>query len=177
MVYVPFGGMAGDCGEYKGAVVGVPADGSGEAISYVVPTERMGGIWNPTGIPVDADGDLWVATGNTASSVNLRLRQRRDQDVAPARGAGLLRPEQLGEPSTRTTWTSTPLLRCCSERKSADNRQGQRAYLLDAAKLGEIGGEITYESRGLLSFRYCDIPGVKGVRALRRGLGGDGRSR
>ena len=65
-VYVPFGGLYGDCGQYKGAVVSVAADGSGDLASYIVPTSRMGGIWNPEGPAVDGSGDLWVTTGNSA---------------------------------------------------------------------------------------------------------------
>jgi outer membrane protein assembly factor BamB len=65
-VYVPFGGLYGDCGPYKGAVVSVAADASGDVVSYVVPTRRMAGIWNPEGPAVDQGGDLWVTTGNSA---------------------------------------------------------------------------------------------------------------
>ena len=66
-VYVPFGGLYGDCGQYKGAVVSVAADGTGNLASYIVPTNRMAGIWNPAGPVVDANGDLWVTTGNSQS--------------------------------------------------------------------------------------------------------------
>jgi outer membrane protein assembly factor BamB len=66
-VYVPYGGLSGDIGAYKGAVVSSAADGTGSLTSYVVPTTRMGGIWNPSGPLVDGNGDLWVITGNTAS--------------------------------------------------------------------------------------------------------------
>ena len=66
-VYVTYGGLSGDIGQYKGAVVSAAADGSGALSSYIVPTSRMGGIWNPSGPAVDGNGDLWVITGNTAS--------------------------------------------------------------------------------------------------------------
>ena len=65
-VYVPFGGLYGDCGPYKGAVVSTAADGSGDLATYVVPTRREAGIWNPAGPAVDGSGDLWVTTGNSA---------------------------------------------------------------------------------------------------------------
>ena len=38
-VWVPFGGLAGDCGAYKGRLVGVPTT-NGEPTSYTVPTTR-----------------------------------------------------------------------------------------------------------------------------------------
>jgi outer membrane protein assembly factor BamB len=66
-LYVAYGGLHGDCGAYKGALVALPADGSGTLSTYVVPTKRMSGIWNPAGPVVDGSGDLWVATGNSES--------------------------------------------------------------------------------------------------------------
>ncbi len=66
-VYVPYGGLNGDIGQYKGAVVSAAADGTGTLTSYIVPTSRMGGIWNPSGTLVDGSGNLWLITGNTAS--------------------------------------------------------------------------------------------------------------
>lgn len=63
-VWVPFGGRAGDCGNYKGRVVGVPVDGRGAPIEYTVPTPREGGIWTPPGPVVDSAGRLYVAVGN-----------------------------------------------------------------------------------------------------------------
>ena len=65
VVYIPYGGLYGDCGAYHGWVVGVPTNGSGGLLSYRVPTGRAGGIWGPSGITVAANGDLYVATGNS----------------------------------------------------------------------------------------------------------------
>jgi hypothetical protein len=67
-VWVPFGGLAGDCGAYKGRVVGVPLDGAGEVLAYTVPTMREAGIWTPPGPAVDGSGDLFLAVGNGASA-------------------------------------------------------------------------------------------------------------
>ena len=66
-VWIPFGGLAGDCGGYKGRVVGVNLDGSGDPVAYTVPTAREAGIWAPPGPAVDADGNLFVAVGNGES--------------------------------------------------------------------------------------------------------------
>ena len=67
-VYVPYGGLFGDCGPYHGTVVGVSLDGSGPQLAYRVPSEREAGIWGPSGVAVDSAGDLLVATGNSTSS-------------------------------------------------------------------------------------------------------------
>jgi outer membrane protein assembly factor BamB len=66
-VYIPYGGLAGDCGDYHGWVVGLNADGSGGMISYEVPSQREAGIWAPSGGAMDSSGNLFVATGNSAS--------------------------------------------------------------------------------------------------------------
>ena len=63
-VYVLYGGLAGDCGEYHGWVEGINADGSGTLLSYQVPTHREGGLWAPSGAAIDSSGDLFVTTGN-----------------------------------------------------------------------------------------------------------------
>jgi outer membrane protein assembly factor BamB len=67
-VYIGFGGLAGDCGQYTGKVVGVPVTGSGNTISYRVPVKREGAIWATGGPVVDANGNLYVSTGNGSST-------------------------------------------------------------------------------------------------------------
>jgi outer membrane protein assembly factor BamB len=67
-VLVPYGGLAGDCGQYKGALVSVPSTGAGPQRSYVVGAQREAGIWNPGGETVDPSGDVFVATGNGSST-------------------------------------------------------------------------------------------------------------
>ena len=37
-VYVPFGGLYGDCSDYKGRVVGAPVSGSGPLVTFTTPT-------------------------------------------------------------------------------------------------------------------------------------------
>ncbi|HXL18133.1 MAG TPA: hypothetical protein VN961_11505, partial [Streptosporangiaceae bacterium] len=67
LVYVPFGGLFGDCGDYRGYVVGVPV-GGGAAHAFVVPAARGASIWAPQGATVAGDGSLYVVTGNALSS-------------------------------------------------------------------------------------------------------------
>ncbi|MFN2559948.1 MAG: PQQ-binding-like beta-propeller repeat protein [Jatrophihabitans sp.] len=68
-VFVPFGGLAGDCGQYKGRVVGYSEQGTGNPISYTVPTAREAGIWTPPGLTGDYYGHIFAAVGNGASGV------------------------------------------------------------------------------------------------------------
>ena len=67
-VYVEYGGLSGDCGEYHGYVVSLPTNGKGGLESYQVPTQREGGIWGVGGAFVSPTGDLYVATGNGSSN-------------------------------------------------------------------------------------------------------------
>ncbi len=67
-IYVEFGGLIGDCGQYHGYVVSVAAAGTGPLVSYQVPTQREGAIWGTGGAFVSSSGDLYVATGNGSSN-------------------------------------------------------------------------------------------------------------
>jgi outer membrane protein assembly factor BamB len=68
-VYIPYGGLAGDCGPYHGWVVGAQVgENGGPLVSYQVPTGREGGIWSPAGITVAPNGNVYVSTGNGAST-------------------------------------------------------------------------------------------------------------
>ena len=63
-VYVPYGGLLGDCGNYRGWVVASALDGTGGLLSYEVKAAREAGIWAPGGGVVGPTGDLFVAVGN-----------------------------------------------------------------------------------------------------------------
>ncbi|MHB8587725.1 MAG: outer membrane protein assembly factor BamB family protein [Candidatus Dormibacteraceae bacterium] len=65
-VYVPLGGLYGDCGPYHGYLVGVPLNG-GAAVAYEVPSAREAGIWSPQGSTIGPDGSVYVVSGNGAS--------------------------------------------------------------------------------------------------------------
>jgi outer membrane protein assembly factor BamB len=67
-VYFGFGGLAGDCGQYVGEVIGVPTTGQGDTIAYRVPVKREGAVWATGGAVVDGSGNLYVATGNGSST-------------------------------------------------------------------------------------------------------------
>jgi outer membrane protein assembly factor BamB len=66
-VWVAFGGLAGDCGPYRGRVLGIHTNGRGPVTSFAVPTTREGGIWTPPGPTVDSYGRLYVSVGNGES--------------------------------------------------------------------------------------------------------------
>jgi hypothetical protein len=63
MVYVPYGGHFGDCGDYHGWVVGIPLDNPKAPVGWAT-RAAAGGIWAPSGVASDGKS-VWVATGNT----------------------------------------------------------------------------------------------------------------
>ena len=66
MVYIAYGGLDGDCSDYIGRVVASSTSGQGPLLVYRVPTPREGGIWATPGPSVDAAGNLYVSVGNGA---------------------------------------------------------------------------------------------------------------
>src|SRR3984893_4065881 len=62
-LYVAFGGHFGDCGQYRGFVVGIYLTDPRTIKSWAT-RARGGGIWAPGGISTDGRS-LFVATGNT----------------------------------------------------------------------------------------------------------------
>jgi outer membrane protein assembly factor BamB len=137
-VYVAYGGLYGDIGQYKGAVVSSAADGTGAVTSYILPTTRRGGMWNPAGPVVDGSGDLWVVTGNTISQSafdygNSLIRLSPALSVldyfAPTNWASL-------NAADLDLCTLAPVL-MPSGRVLAIGKAGT-AYLLDTAALGHV---------------------------------------
>ncbi|MDE3193005.1 MAG: PQQ-binding-like beta-propeller repeat protein [Chloroflexota bacterium] len=178
-VYVPYGGLLGDCGSYHGAVVGAPATGSGDLVSYQVPTPREAGIWATSGVTVDARGEIFVATGNGASQTTY------DYSDAVIRLSPDLKVEDYWAP---TDWLS--LSRTDTDIGSVgptlvDNgfvvEGGKNGYLyvLRAAALGGIGGEVARVGVGggvFGGFAYANavayVPCTNGIAAVR--IGADG---
>jgi outer membrane protein assembly factor BamB len=64
-VYVPYGGLFGDCGSYRGYVVSATESGDGRIAYRNAATQA--GIWAPAGISAQS-GALLVATGNGGGS-------------------------------------------------------------------------------------------------------------
>jgi outer membrane protein assembly factor BamB len=71
IVYVEFGGLDGDCSNYNGWVVGAPLNDSSKLYQFEVANfsgDYQGGIWEVGGVSIAANGDLFIASGNSASS-------------------------------------------------------------------------------------------------------------
>jgi outer membrane protein assembly factor BamB len=142
-VYVAYGGLYGDCGDYHGWVVSVPAGGpAGARRSFRVPTRREGAIWAPSGPAIDARGNVFVATGNGSSTTSfdfgnsvIRLTPglRRTSFWAPRNSVALS--------ANDTDLGSTGPVLLPGGRVFIIGKDGI-AYLLNAARLGGIGGQL-----------------------------------
>lgn len=69
-LYVPYGGLAGDCSAYRGSLVRLDlhAPTTAPLAHFTVPTTREGAIWQGgSGPVVEPGGDLLVGVGNGAS--------------------------------------------------------------------------------------------------------------
>jgi outer membrane protein assembly factor BamB len=142
-VYVPFGGLYGDCGAYHGYVQAVPLAGGG-ILSYRVPAAREAGIWSPQGATIAPDGSVYVVSGNGDSRAafdysNSVIQLSPDvQSVrsyfAPSNWAALNASDtDLGSVGA----TLLPSLGVVV----AIGKQGV-AYLLKAGSLGGVGGQV-----------------------------------
>jgi PQQ-like domain len=178
MLYVPFGGHFGDCGDYHGWVVGVSLPNAAKVISWST-RARGGGIWAPGGISA-VRNSLFVATGNTfgASSWNdgeavfrlapnlHRSSDKRDYFAPPDWHSLDQRDLDLGG--------TAPLPLTIGDRAFvlALGKDG-RAYLLDQNNLGGIGGSLAVQTISQQPLRtapavysiagstYCRVAGAR----------------
>ncbi len=157
-VYVPYGGRFGDCGDYHGRVQSVAVDSSGLGAqhSYTLPTQREGGFWSPPGPTIASDGSLYLASGNSSSSgtydygntlVHLSPQLQLLDSFAPTNWKAL----NAGDVDIGST--SPALLAGGDIFQIGKSGTG---YLLDAAHLGGVGGELT-------SRRVCPSEAFGGV--------------
>jgi outer membrane protein assembly factor BamB len=174
-VWVSYGAQAGDCGNYKGRVVGVPLDGGSDVIFYSPPTRRGGGIWNPNGPTVDAAGHLLVVSANgaafpgdaydhTNSVLELGANAKVVDSFAPADWAANNQGDVgLGSQGVALIGTKWAVL---------GGKSGP-VYVLKQGHLGGIGGQVDVQNV-CLSFGGAAVDGdvvylpcTDGVRAVR----------
>ena len=152
-LYVPFGGHFGDCGQYRGFVVGISLSDPRTIKSWAT-RARGGGIWAPGGISTDGTS-LFVATGNTFGArtwsdgeavIRLAPDLHRSDDkrdfFAPSDWEALdARDADLGGSNPLPLEVSgggpALILALGKDRK---------AYLLNRKNLGGIGGQLAVET-------------------------------
>ena len=178
VVYVAYGGLAGDCGDYHGYVAGVPVDKTRPLAFFRVPVGREGGIWAPPGPAVRVGGALLVAVGNGDSTTNYD-----GSDSVTALSVPSLRKTSLFAPKQwRADNAADADLGSMGPAPLADGRvvaagKSGEIYLLSAGKLGGIGGQLA-RLPGCRAFggaavraNVVYLPCDDGVRQVRIGPG------
>jgi outer membrane protein assembly factor BamB len=68
-IYIGFGGLIGDCGNYHGWVVAARQSDAALVGSFEVatasPSNYAGAVWAPGGLAVDGSGNVYATTGNS----------------------------------------------------------------------------------------------------------------
>jgi outer membrane protein assembly factor BamB len=146
-LYFGLGGLYGDCGQYHGFVVGLSESGSGALLSYQVPSQREGAIWETNGAVVAPNGNLFVATGNGSSNnpsqydegdsvIELNPLLQRVAVWAPSDWAKLSANDwDLGSAGPIQIPNSNSLFVAGKPANNADY-----GYLLNEGDLGGVGG-------------------------------------
>jgi hypothetical protein len=183
-VYVAYGGLEGDCGNYHGWVAATNENGAGPLYSYQVPTGNAGAIWGGGDGPVvDSSGNLLVATGNSFSTSTFDFGNAV-MKLFPAPTISLL---DYFAPTDWATLNSKDLDLGSTEPVVLNSNYlfqiGKEGvgYLLNANNLGQIGGQV-YSSQvcasgngayGGLAYSnpYLIIPCTNGLVALTVNLG------
>jgi hypothetical protein len=149
-VYVPYGGHWGDCGDYRGWVVGVSLD-AGHAVHSWSTRARGGGAWATGGISSDGKA-LYLVTGNTMGasqwsdgeavvrlSLDLAFSGNPQDFFTPANW------QQMDKADADLGGSNAPLLgvpgAAPADLVLALGKDGN-AYLLDRHHLGGIGGSL-----------------------------------
>lgn len=140
-VYVAYGGLFGDCANYVGSVVAAPTIGTGPLRSYAVPTTREGAIWAPGG-GVVGNGQLLYSVGNGEST---QAYDHSDSVLALTPELSLadsFSPAQWQQDNADDLDLGSMSPAVIGTRVLAVGKRGV-GYLLDAARLGGIGGQLT----------------------------------
>lgn len=177
-VYASYGGLFGDCGSYHGWVVAASTSGPGPLSAYQVPTENQGAIWSPGGPVQDSSGAIVVATGNGASTgaydygnsvIKLSPTLAVTDNFAPTDWAA-------DNAADRDVGSTSPqLLASDLIFQVGKTKEG---FLLDANRLGGIGGQIYHApvcfvisggnaGSGTDVYVPCSDGGLKDVRVAR----------
>ena len=141
-VYVPYGGMAGDCGAYRGRVVSVNTEGKAKGRVFTVGVNREGGIWAPSGAAVDSKGNLFVVSGNGDNTTGFDYGNSVIRLTPKLKQTSFWRPTnaaQLNRTDTDLGSVGPALLG--AGRLFAIGKEGV-GVILSTSNLGGIGGQL-----------------------------------
>jgi outer membrane protein assembly factor BamB len=153
-VFVPFGGLAGDCGVYHGIVVGVSQSDPAKVAAFST-GGRGAGIWAQGGVTGDGKS-LFAATGNT-----IFVKEWGDGEAVLRFGPDLARPIAQRDFFSPSDWRDldahdldlggtaplpidVPSAKGLRKLIFGIGKDGD-AYLLDRDNLGGFGGQLARE--------------------------------
>lgn len=139
-VYIPYGGLAGDCGNYVGSVVAIPVSGTGNQLSYGVPTPRNGGIWTPGGLVV-RDETLLAAVGNGAETGTYDGSDSVLALTPDLKRAGFFAPAEWAADNASDSDLGSMSPAVVGGYVLMAGKRGT-GYVLDPNHLGGVGGQI-----------------------------------
>ena len=173
-VWVPFGGLFGDCGNYKGRVVGVALDGSGDPVLYGPPTGRGGGMWNPAGGTVDARGRLLVVSANGAAFPGDGYDHTNSVLALDAgRLADSFAPSDWAENNQGDVGLGSQGVALVGDKWAVLGGKSGPVYVLRQDRLGGIGGQVSVQDicrsfgGAAVDGDVVYLPCTDGVRAVR----------
>lgn len=167
-VYVAYGGLAGDCGQYIGGVASLRTDGTGR-IGWAVPTARMGGIWTPGGPAVRA-GSLYVSIGNGAATSGDYDGSDSITRLSPGlRREDFFAPRQWAQDNAVDADLGSMGAALIGDRVVVAGKSGI-AYLLDTNHLGGIGGQLGTVKLGCAGFGAAAVVGSTAYLPCRSGI-------
>ena len=148
-VVVGFGGNSGDCDPYHGLVVSAPEDGSAPSVYTVAnqPGDSQGAVWMGGAAPsVDAQGNVWVATGNSAHHSSADTYDQSDSVLK------LSPTMQLLDSFAPANWygdnaadldlgSGAPAL--LPNGLAFEVGKSQTAYVLNQSNLGGVAGQVS----------------------------------
>ena len=179
-VYVAFGGLDGDCSDYRGTIVASQTSGMGNLLSYRVPTAREGGMWAASGPVADSSGQVYASVGNGASTGGNWDHSDSVLRFSPTLQLqdGFAPQNWAAENSSDTDLGSTgPLL--LSNGLVFIAGKSSNGYLLHANALGGIGGQIATAQvcngkamgGGAVAGSVVLVPCEEGIRHVSTGSG------
>jgi outer membrane protein assembly factor BamB len=146
-LYIPYGGLYGDCGSYHGWIVGIGID-SPHLVSAWSTQASGGGIWAPGGIVSDGQS-LFVATGNTLNASQWQggeaVIRFRANLKPPASNADYFAPSDwptLDADDADLGGTNPVAFNLGTAHLMLALGKDAKAYLLDRDNLGGIGGAL-----------------------------------
>jgi outer membrane protein assembly factor BamB len=143
-VYVPLGGLYGDCGDYHGWVIGYHTTGTGPLVYQTQDTKA--GIWSPPGLTVTPSGQLLASVGNSGHT---SASQGYDHSDAILSLSPTLKLTDYFSPTTWAEDNAGDLdLSSMSPTYIPGGKvfiAGKRgvAYLTSATQLGHVGGQLS----------------------------------